>query len=418
VWDPGPVEEEQAVTRHLYESRGRHHRRVLARTLAVIGAGCAAAGVLFVTGVVHLPHAAGAGAVPQVALVTPSPRPLRAVKVHRNQRATLRYRVDSHGQALSAVTILIRRLDGRIARSFRLGAQAPDKAHAHRFTATLKVGRYAWFVRATGADGVTTTSSTGRRLTVLAPLPPLFPDADAIARAFTWAKGRAGRVAVAVVDSHGVLHGYDMRRRFQSASLSKAMLLVAYLRRYPDPTAAMRATLAAMIDESDDAGADAVFGVVGDRGLLRVARLAGMTDFRAGASWIDAQVTAADQARFFYSYEQYLPRAAVGYARTLLSSIVPIQRWGIPAAAGPAGWKVFFKGGWLDEDGYPNRIVTQAAWLERGKVRWSLAVLTADDPLQLYGLQTQKGVTGVLLGSAPTSTYLAGVHEEEEQVSQ
>jgi hypothetical protein len=170
----------------------------------------------------------------------------------------------------------------------------------------------------------------------------------------------------------------------------------------------MRATLTSMIEESDDASADIVYDVVGNSGLLRVAKLAGMRDFDVGTSWIDTQMTAADQARFFYHYESYLPPRSVAFAQKLLAGITPIQRWGIPAAAGPAGWQVFFKGGWLGED---NELINQAAWLERDGVRWSLAILTDNDPTSSYGWQTLKGITGLLLGHQPTAAYLAVVHQ-------
>ena len=56
--------------------------------------------------------------------------------------------------------------------------------------------------------------------------------ADGAARraAFAWAARRAGHVAVAVVDSRGRLYGYHAEEGFMSASVVKAMLLVAYLR--------------------------------------------------------------------------------------------------------------------------------------------------------------------------------------------
>jgi hypothetical protein len=204
------------------------------------------------------------------------------------------------------------------------------------------------------------------------------------------------------------MYGYHAHRQFQSASLAKAMLLVASLRRHPRPSGSLRTTLTTMIEKSDNASADAIFADVGNSGLRAVARLARMRDFDVGTSWIDTEMTAADQARFFYSYQHYLPARSRAFARRLLSGITALQRWGIPSSAGPAGWKVFFKGGWLGE---ANEVMNQAAWLEKGRVRWSLAVLTEDNPTSSYGWQTQKGITGLLLGHKPTAAYLAVVHE-------
>ena len=235
-----------------------------------------------------------------------------------------------------------------------------------------------------------------------------FPSVAAIAKGLDWAEDRDADVGVALVNSQGKLYGYNDRQQFQSASLAKAMLLVAYLRRYPEPTAAMRVTLTTMIEDSDNDSADAIYAVVGNRGLLGVAHVADMEDFTTGTSWINTEMTAADQAHFFFTYEQYLPAQSVSFARTLLSHITAIQRWGIPAAAGPAGWQVFFKGGWLGEDNYA---MNQAAWLERDGVRWSLAILTAYNPTSSYGWQTLKGITGLLLGCQPTPAYLAIIHQ-------
>jgi hypothetical protein len=235
-----------------------------------------------------------------------------------------------------------------------------------------------------------------------------YPKPAVIDRALAWARRREGTVAVAIVDGAGALHGYNANRQFQSASLAKAMLLVASLRHHPRPSGGLRTTLTAMIEESDNASADAIFANVGNSGLRAVARLAHMRDFDVGTSWIDTEMTAADQARFFNSYQHYLPARSRAFARRLLSGITALQRWGIPSAAGPAGWKVFFKGGWLGEE---NEVMNQAAWLEKGKVRWSLAVLTENNPTSSYGWQTQKGITGLLVGHKPTAAYLAVVHE-------
>ena len=44
--------------------------------------------------------------------------------------------------------------------------------------------------------------------------------------------------------------------------------------------------------------------------------------------------------------------------------------------------------------------MVQAAWMEKGGVKWSLAVMTDDNPTKSYGWDTQKGTTGLLLGQA------------------
>jgi hypothetical protein len=85
-----------------------------------------------------------------------------------------------------------------------------------------------------------------------------------------------------------------------------------------------------------------------------------------------------------------------------------MQRWGIPAATGTEGWTSYHKSGWLGMD---NKLMVQAAWLEKGKKTWALAVMCDENPTRSYGWDTEKGVTGLLLGQEPTPAYLAVVLE-------
>ncbi len=203
-------------------------------------------------------------------------------------------------------------------------------------------------------------------------------------------------MAFAVVDTNGRgAGGLHEHRTFQAASLAKAILLVASLRKDPTPDAGTEATLTKMIVESDNGAAYTIFGRVGGQGMRAVAKAAGMQDYEQGSDWIDTRVSAADQARFFYDLDSLLPAAGRSLARRLLSGVTPMQRWGIPAAAGPEGWSTYFKGGWL---GLDNKLMVQAAWLEKGEKKWALAVMSDENPDRSYGWDTQKGVTGLLLG--------------------
>jgi beta-lactamase class A len=244
---------------------------------------------------------------------------------------------------------------------------------------------------------------------VRAPLPPGFPGRRTVAAAEDWISGRDGVVAFAVVDTNGEpAGGYREHEPFRLASLAKATMLVASLRDDPTPDAAIEATLTRMITESDNAAAHAIFGQVGAKGMRAVAKAAGMADYEQGSGWVDTRSSAWDQARLFAHLESLVPAAGRGLARRLLSGVAPIQRWGIPAAAGPEGWTSYFKGGWLGMD---NRLMVQAGRLEKGRKAWALAVMSDENPNRSYGWDTQKGVTGLLLGREPTQAYLAVVLE-------
>ena len=111
-------------------------------------------------------------------------------------------------------------------------------------------------------------------------------------------------------------------------------------------------------------------------------------------------MTAADQVRLFIAVDRLVPRRHRGYARMLLSRVVPEQRWGIPRAARP-DWRVLFKGGWRPEAG--GHLVHQAARLERGRRRLAIAVLTRGNPSHRYGTETVRGVTARLIGRRSVS---------------
>jgi hypothetical protein len=77
----------------------------------------------------------------------------------------------------------------------------------------------------------------------------------------------------------------------------------------------------------------------------------------------------------------------------LLGSIVPSQRWGI-ADARPAGWALYFKGGWGSGTGWVDH---QVALLKRGRRRIAVAILIRSSPRHAYGKETLRGVARRLL---------------------
>ena len=218
------------------------------------------------------------------------------------------------------------------------------------------------------------------------------------ASAIEFAESRAGVESFAVVDLSGKVSGYHRWRITPSASVLKPMLMVAYLNlasvRDRALTERDRSLLAPMIRWSDNTTAGTVLNTVGAAGLYRVARRAGMRHFRVHQPvWGLSEITAADQARFLYRIDSYVPARHRAYARYLLSHIVSSQRWGIPPVA-PAGWKVFFKGGWASGTG---RVTHQVALLEDGDQRFAIAVLTEHNPSHDYGVRTIRGIASHLL---------------------
>jgi beta-lactamase class A len=199
-----------------------------------------------------------------------------------------------------------------------------------------------------------------------------------------YAKGRRGDIAFSV-RTPGKVWGWRATRTYPSASVLKAMLMVADLNRdHPD-----RDLLKPMITRSDNNAAGRVLGIVGTKGLRQVARRAGMTNFTPVTPvWGNSKVTAEDQSRFFLKIDSLIPKRNRAYGMKLLASIVPSQRWGIGAVA-PAGWKLYFKGGWGSGTG---RVDHQVALLVKGDQRVSIAMMTAADGTHAYGKETLRGL--------------------------
>jgi Beta-lactamase enzyme family len=229
------------------------------------------------------------------------------------------------------------------------------------------------------------------------------PRRGAIHRAARFARSRGELVSFAAIDSTGRLHSVRGTIPYPSASLGKAMVLAAYLRRLDAAGASLtpeaRQRLTSMITWSDNKAADATYPAIGDPGMLEVARRARMRSFEPTGFWSEAQVTADDMARLMWRLRHVLGRRYREFGMRLLAHVIPAQRWGIPAAAASA-WHAWLKGGWRKSPG--GQLVHQAALLRGGGQRVAIAVLTDDQPSQAYGIDTIRGIAVRLLGTAGT----------------
>jgi beta-lactamase class A len=211
-----------------------------------------------------------------------------------------------------------------------------------------------------------------------------------------YANQRAGDVSFAV-RTEGRLYAFRGRRSVPSASVVKAMLMVAYLNhrtvRGRRLRAGDRALLSPMIRWSNNNAASRVRNFVGDGALARLARRVAMPRFRTAPSWGSCSIDAIDQTRLFLKIDRYVVRRHRRTAMRLLNTIVPSQRWGI-ARARPAGWAIYFKGGWGSGSGAVDH---QVALLRRGRRRVALAIMTTGNPSHEYGKETLRGVAARLL---------------------
>lgn len=225
---------------------------------------------------------------------------------------------------------------------------------------------------------------------------PPYPWNERARSAGRFAQSRRGRVSWAVVSPDGRVRGSFVHRRHTSASVVKAMLMVAYLRQRGVAGRPLRRSddrlLRPMVTSSRNRPATRVHAVVGDAMLRRLARRARMRDFiKRPGPWGGSQLSPYDQARFFWRIDSFVPPRHRIYARSLLEGVVRPQRWGVPRAA-PEGWAVFFKGGWV-----PPHRVNQVALLRQGGRRVAIAVFSEGGPSFRYGKDTIEGVARRLL---------------------
>ena len=224
--------------------------------------------------------------------------------------------------------------------------------------------------------------------------------------AVSYARSRVGDIAFAVRTAHR-FYGYRPDHVEWSASVVKAMLLVAYLNRSSVANRPLNgydlSLLVPMITHSDNNAASAVDGIVGNAGLAALARRVHMSHFTPVANpWGATRITARDQTSFFLHIDRYIPARHRFDAMHLLASITPSQRWGIGEVA-PSGWKLYFKGGW----GYGTGLLDhQVVLLTRGCARVALAVLSMYDGSHAYGKATLRGMFARLLRGFPTGVPL------------
>ena len=222
---------------------------------------------------------------------------------------------------------------------------------------------------------------------------PWTPD---LSSARDYAQHRKGIIGFAVRTEHG-FWGWHQTHTMPSASVVKAMLLVAYLDlpsvRDRALTHKDRSMIDPMIKKSDDNATDKVFSYVGFDGLRALAKRVGMVKFKTSYHWGRSHIDASDQSRFLLHIDDFIVARHRAHAMDLLASVVPEQRWGIAKVKTP-GWKLYFKGGWGAGTGWVDH---QVALLKRGTMRVAVAILTHWDGSHSYGKENLRGIAARLL---------------------
>jgi hypothetical protein len=142
---------------------------------------------------------------------------------------------------------------------------------------------------------------------------------------------------------------------FDTASIVKVDILAALLLRAQDAgrhlTAREKAYATAMIENSDNASASALWRSIGEgAGLDAANKRFGLTGTEGGSGllWGLTQTTAADQLTLLqqvFGDDSELTAASRTYLRGLMGAIAADQHWGVSAAADGSAWAL--KNGWL-----------------------------------------------------------------------
>lgn len=217
-------------------------------------------------------------------------------------------------------------------------------------------------------------------------------------------RGRSSTVAVWVdAPGAGVTCSLNGSARFDSASVVKVTILGALLRKALDQHRYLTSTEAAwarvMITKSDNSAASALWARLGRSYIQHFLNLAGMRQTVLGPSgyWGLTQVTAHDETlllRLLLYSNSVLSDGSRAYARTLMAQVISSQRWGVPAGA-PRQVMVHVKNGWLPRATHGWRI-NSIGFFTWPKGRYTIAVLSQDNPTMSYGITTVEAIARVI----------------------
>ncbi len=162
-------------------------------------------------------------------------------------------------------------------------------------------------------------------------------------------------VSVAVLDLASGDSAVYGDGRFDTASIVKVDILATLLLQAQDAgrhlTAAEKSYATAMIENSDNASASALWRTIGKAaGLDTANKRFGLTDTEGGDGmyWGLTRTTAADQLVLLqqvFGEDSELSEASRAYLRELMGEIAADQQWGVSAAADGSAWAL--KNGWL-----------------------------------------------------------------------
>jgi Beta-lactamase enzyme family len=210
-------------------------------------------------------------------------------------------------------------------------------------------------------------------------------------------RSQTGSLAVGVTDlSSGVTATYHPHELFHTASIVKADILATLLlqlqRQHAGPSPAEQELATAMIEESDNDAASALWDTIGAApGLAAANRTLGLkhTEPGPGGLWGLTATTVTDQLALLTALTSaHSPLTAVSrhYELSLMRSVEPGENWGVTAAANP-GSDPAVKNGWLPDGSQSGLwVINSIGVLRHDGQRLLVAVLSSGQPTEAAGI--------------------------------
>lgn len=239
------------------------------------------------------------------------------------------------------------------------------------------------------------------------PAAPVAPVADA---ALSSAVAQAGgAVSVSVTDlSTGQSLSYGAPGHgFATASIVKVDILATLLLQAQDQgttlTAAQQSLATAMIENSDNDSATALWNEIGqDSGLNAANARFGLTATSGGTDgyWGLTSTTADDQVRLLrqvFTGDSLLSAASRSYLQGLLDQVESDQRWGVSAAASGSDYAV--KNGWLPRSDTGLWVINSIGTVQRNGHELLIAALSDGNQSESDGISLVQSVAQAAAGS-------------------
>jgi hypothetical protein len=237
-------------------------------------------------------------------------------------------------------------------------------------------------------------------------------------RVLRWVQRRAPEtphVAVRMDDPYLGINCYlNSSQHFYSASVVKTIILATLLnkreREHLSLLSDRERTLArAMITESDNNAATALWDQDGMKNLTYFLQVAGMHNTQLNPSWGLTRITAQDETKLLRDIllrpNSVLDTHGQDYELKLMGQVIPSQRWGVSAST-PIAFTVHIKNGWapLPYVSSPWYVNSTGAFTTTNSARdYTIVVLTSGSADETTGITTVEDVAG------PINRALGGI---------